>query len=166
MTRFELSYEPPLDWPALLAFLQRRAAAGVEFVDDTTYRRTATFGNSVGVLEVSRAETPGRLSVSVSESLSAHKDELSKRLRRLFDLDLSPRSMHESLGSCEELGDIVASIPGLRAPGAWEGLEIGVRAIVGQQRAANLDHYPPGSGQLRAHLVIRSVRVHSRTYVT
>ncbi len=39
--RFELSYRPPYDWPAVSAFLAARAVAGVEAVEGGVYRRTA-----------------------------------------------------------------------------------------------------------------------------
>ncbi len=37
---FELAYRPPYDWPGMLAFLARRAVAGVEAVEGARYLRT------------------------------------------------------------------------------------------------------------------------------
>ena len=37
---FDLAYRPPYDWDAMLAFLAKRAMAGVEAVDARSYSRT------------------------------------------------------------------------------------------------------------------------------
>jgi AraC family transcriptional regulator of adaptative response / DNA-3-methyladenine glycosylase II len=49
------------------------------------------------------------------------------RLRRLFDLEATPQHIVTHLGALAE------DHPGLRIPGAFEGFEMAVRAILGQQ---------------------------------
>jgi AraC family transcriptional regulator of adaptative response / DNA-3-methyladenine glycosylase II len=55
------------------------------------------------------------------------------RIRRVFDLSADPGLIGERLSQDPALAPLVAARPGLRAPGAWDGFELAVRAILGQQ---------------------------------
>jgi AraC family transcriptional regulator of adaptative response / DNA-3-methyladenine glycosylase II len=55
-----------------------------------------------------------------------------QQVRRMFGLDLVP-SAEGPLRDDPTLGRMVAERPGLRVPGSWDGFEVGVRAILGQQ---------------------------------
>ncbi|HUI24625.1 MAG TPA: AlkA N-terminal domain-containing protein, partial [Candidatus Kryptonia bacterium] len=55
------------------------------------------------------------------------------RLRRLFDLDADVEAIGAHLKSDDGLAPLIARRPGLRAPGAWDGFELAVRAVLGQQ---------------------------------
>jgi AraC family transcriptional regulator of adaptative response / DNA-3-methyladenine glycosylase II len=55
------------------------------------------------------------------------------RLRSLFDLSARPDVIAERLAHDELLGAAVSRNPGLRVPGAFDGFELAVRAILGQQ---------------------------------
>jgi hypothetical protein len=55
------------------------------------------------------------------------------RLRHAFDLSARPDVIAAKLGQTEWLADDVAANPGLRVPGAFDGFELAVRAILGQQ---------------------------------
>src|SRR6185295_4821779 len=55
------------------------------------------------------------------------------RLRRLFDLDADVEVIGRHLSGDEALAPLIARRPGLRAPGAWDGFELAVRAVLGQQ---------------------------------
>jgi AraC family transcriptional regulator of adaptative response / DNA-3-methyladenine glycosylase II len=55
------------------------------------------------------------------------------RLRALFDLDASPTVIAEHLGQDPLLSRTLEVFPGLRVPGAFDGFEMAVRAILGQQ---------------------------------
>jgi AraC family transcriptional regulator of adaptative response / DNA-3-methyladenine glycosylase II len=59
--------------------------------------------------------------------------ELLTRLRNLFDLSARPDVIAEQLGRDERLSASVARNPGLRVPGAFDGFEMAVRAVLGQQ---------------------------------
>src|SRR5207249_6957725 len=56
-----------------------------------------------------------------------------RQCRRLLDLDADPLSVLEVLTRDRHLSPIVKKRPGLRAPGAVEGTELAVQAILGQQ---------------------------------
>jgi AraC family transcriptional regulator of adaptative response / DNA-3-methyladenine glycosylase II len=109
----------PFDGESLLSFLAARAIPGVEEVVRGTYRRTSPFG----VVEM----TPGPAGVS------CHPPEAAERCRRLFDLDADPGAVAAVLGADPLLAPLVARRPGLRVPGGFDGFELAVRAIVGQQ---------------------------------
>lgn len=129
-----LGYRPPYDFPALLEFLRTRALPGVERVDGHSYARV--FGS---------AEAPGWLRLSAwpgkehSLQLQLHCPQPSRllevvtRLRRMFDLDANPQAITSRFCHDLILGPLVASHPGLRLPGGWDGFEIAVRAVLGQQ---------------------------------
>jgi AraC family transcriptional regulator, regulatory protein of adaptative response / DNA-3-methyladenine glycosylase II len=121
-----LGFRPPLDWEGLLRFLGPRAIPGVEEVRDGTYRRGCVVGGSAAVLEV--AAGPGA-TLDVRPPARA----VEPGLRRLFDLDGDPALVAEVLSADPVLRPLVAARPGLRAPGSFDGFELAVRAILGQQ---------------------------------
>lgn len=51
----------------------------------------------------------------------------------MFDLDADPQSIHARLGESPLLRPLIAARPGLRLPGGWDGAEVAIRAILGQQ---------------------------------
>jgi AraC family transcriptional regulator, regulatory protein of adaptative response / DNA-3-methyladenine glycosylase II len=65
--------------------------------------------------------------------LSSGITALLGSIRRVFDLDADPTAIARALAADPVLGRSVRNRPGLRVPGAWDGLEIAVRAIAGQQ---------------------------------
>ncbi len=128
-----LSYRPPYDWAAMTAFLAARAIPGVEVVAAGAYRRTITLAGAVGSIAVATA--PGRHALRATirfprlDALPA----IIARIRRVFDLGADPVAIGAHLARDPTLGALVAARPGLRVPGAWDGFEIAVRAILGQQ---------------------------------
>ncbi len=128
-----LSYRPPLDWDRLLGFLALRATPGVEVVRDGTYRRTFSLGGEPGTLEVKPVAAADELELRVATADRRSPPRVVRRVRRLFDLDADPEPIRRHLERDSELRPWVAGLPGLRVPGAWDGFELVVRAIVGQQ---------------------------------
>jgi len=128
---FELSYRPPYDWPAVSAFLGARAIAGVETVEDGRYRRTVRVhvdGKAHrGWIEVSPSPKKPALRVTVSASLAKALPPVLSRVKALMDLACNPAEVAQALGA------LAKRQPGLRVPGAFDGFEVAVRAIVGQQ---------------------------------
>jgi AraC family transcriptional regulator of adaptative response / DNA-3-methyladenine glycosylase II len=127
-----LPFRGQLEWERMLAYFERRAIAGVEHVADGTYRRTITLDGAPGVLEIG----PGGADHLLLRAHLPHVGGLIhvvQRARRIFALDQDPSSAEALLAGDPVLGPLVASAPGLRVPGTWDGYETGVRAIVGQQ---------------------------------
>jgi AraC family transcriptional regulator of adaptative response / DNA-3-methyladenine glycosylase II len=122
-----LFYRQPFDWDSLLTFFSGRVFAGVERVDAGGYRRTVGIGSHQGWISVENDPAQSALRVEVSISLLPVLVQVLARLRRLFDLEATPQQIATHLGSLAEAN------PGLRVPGAFDGFEMAVRAILGQQ---------------------------------
>lgn len=128
-----LAYRPPLDWHRLLGYLAVRAAPGVETVAGDIYLRTLRVDStSAALVEVRDAGDGRHLTLRVHGATRATRttrDEWALRARRLFDLDAEPDVIHAHLARDRRL----RASPGLRVPGAWDGFELAVRAVLGQQ---------------------------------
>ena len=128
-----LGYHPPFDWPGILRFLSARLLEGVEQVDESSYARTVRLEGARGSVRVRLAPDRDALLVDPDRTLMPVLAALLARLRALFDLDARPDLIAECLSRDERLAASVARNPGLRVPGAFDGFELGVRAILGQQ---------------------------------
>ena len=128
---FELAYRPPYDWDSMLSFLEARAIAGVEDVRADTYRRTLAVTQRgaahAGWIEVRRAPRKSALAVAVSPSLARVTPAVLALVKQAFDLSCDPALVASALG------DLAQRHPGLRVPGSFDGFELAVRAVVGQQ---------------------------------
>ena len=128
----QLTYRPPYDWDAMLAFLAQRAIAGVETAAQNRYARTIAVAGAQGFLTVE----PGAghtLRVAVSLPRLDGLPSVFAGVRRLFDLAADPAMIGEHLAEDPSLRPLIAARPGLRSPGAWDSFELAVRAILGQQ---------------------------------
>jgi len=129
----KLPFREPFDWPLLLEFLALRAIPGVENVSDGVYRRTVRLGERTGVIEVSRPGEAPYLLLEVPVTFSPELVMIVERVRRLFDLGADPDDIDGQLAADPRLGGRIARRPGIRVPGAWDGFEMAVRGIIGQQ---------------------------------
>jgi len=127
-----LPYRPPYDWQAQIDFLAARAIPGVEAVVDNAYWRTINIGPHRGVLRVTHAANH-RLAVQLRLAHLPSLPEVITRIRRIFDLGEDPLMIGTHLSEDPHLARRVAARPGLRVPGSWDGYELAVRAILGQQ---------------------------------
>jgi AraC family transcriptional regulator of adaptative response / DNA-3-methyladenine glycosylase II len=100
-------------------------------VDGATYRRSLCLPAGPAVAEVRDDGSAVRISLTLSDPRDL--SPAVARLRRLLDLDADPAAVGEVLAVDAALASLVAATPGRRAPGAVDGLEVVVRAIVGQQ---------------------------------
>jgi 3-methyladenine DNA glycosylase/8-oxoguanine DNA glycosylase len=64
---------------------------------------------------------------------SDRENELVARARRTFDLDADPVAIDTHLKKDKLLRPLLRKRPGPRVPGAWNPLDVAIRAIVGQQ---------------------------------
>jgi AraC family transcriptional regulator of adaptative response / DNA-3-methyladenine glycosylase II len=129
--QFELSFRPPFDWPAVSAFLGARAIAGVESFENGCYRRTVRIQvddkEHAGWISVEMSPKKPTLRVAVSASLVKVLPPVLSRVKALMDVACNPAEVAQALGA------LARPHPGLRVPGAFDGFEIAVRAILGQQ---------------------------------
>ena len=128
-----LAYRPPYDWEAILEFLKTRMIKEVEFITNDSYERTVRLGSCTGWVRVTHAAAKASLGVEFTHSLAPVLPALLGRLRNLFDLAARPDAIAEHLMKDKRLKGSVLKHPGLRVPGAFDGFEMAVRAILGQQ---------------------------------
>ncbi len=126
-----LPYRAPLDAAGLVAFLGLRAVPGVEEVRDGAYRRSLRLPHGAGVVELRPADghVHARFRLADLRDLGA----AMQRSRALLDLDSDPASVADALGGRPLLARLVRNAPGRRVPGAVDGHELAVRAVLGQQ---------------------------------
>jgi AraC family transcriptional regulator of adaptative response / DNA-3-methyladenine glycosylase II len=147
-----LAYRPPLDWSHLTRFLAVRSIDGVEQVDAThdaagragpVYRRILRVpapggGERIGWIEVARpaarAAARDTLEVRVDAALVGAIPAVLARVRRVFDLGCRPDEV------AAVLGPLAAGHEGVRLPGAFDGFEIAIRAVLGQQVTVRQAH--------------------------
>jgi len=151
--RLSLAYRSPFAWDALLAFLAQDAVDGIDVVDGGRYGRTVEIDGHTGFVFIENAGARGgrretapataglrrarrlakvslsNVNVAISPSLVPALMPLLARLRYLFDLDAEPTVIdtHLAQGS---LGGLVARRPGVRIPGAFDGFDVALRAIL------------------------------------
>lgn len=139
--RFRLRFRPPYNWNVVLAFLAARATPGVEVVELGTYRRSISLNGGHGYFEVSHNEANHALDVRVQFGDPRSLFLIVERIRAMFDLNADWAAIVSGLKSDPALAPRLQAAPGLRVPGCWDGFELAVRAVLGQQitvRGANV----------------------------
>jgi AraC family transcriptional regulator, regulatory protein of adaptative response / DNA-3-methyladenine glycosylase II len=128
-----LPYRPPYDWAAMIRFLQARAIEGMEVVAKDSYSRVIELDGVTGSIIVTNAPDQSALQVIVRFPRLNALSTIITRIRRMFDLSADPGAIASALSSDPILAPFISARPGLRVPGGWDGFEIAVRAILGQQ---------------------------------
>lgn len=128
-----LRYRPPYDWPAMLGFLRARAIDGVERVDGERYLRSVAEAGAVGTVEVAHVAERDSLAVTIRFPCVRALPAIIARVRRVFDLGADVAAIAAHLARDRMLAPLIARRPGLRVPGGWDGFELAVRAVLGQQ---------------------------------
>jgi AraC family transcriptional regulator of adaptative response / DNA-3-methyladenine glycosylase II len=128
-----LRYRAPFDAASLLGFLGARAVPGVERLDGTTYRRTLRLPRGLGTVALTPAEDGDHVRCELALRDLRDLGTAVQRCRRLLDLDADPVAVAEALRADPLLRASVRRDPGRRVPGAVDGAELAVRAVLGQQ---------------------------------
>jgi len=128
-----LGYRPPLDFAAMLAFLGKRAVPAVERVTAQSYERLVGTPDGPRWIRVTADRTRPELRLEIAGLVPRAIPDVVRRVRRLFDLEADMAAVHSALGEDRRLARGIAKRPGLRVPGGWDGFEIAVRAVLGQQ---------------------------------
>jgi AraC family transcriptional regulator of adaptative response / DNA-3-methyladenine glycosylase II len=130
---FKLHFRPPYHWEGMLSFLAARATPGVEAVECGKYRRTISLNGRDGYFEVSLDQARDAVMVRIEFGAPHSLFFIIERIRKMFDLGADWAAIAPSLKSDPMLAGSVEDDPGLRVPGCWNGFELAVRAILGQQ---------------------------------
>ena len=130
-----LSYRPPLDWKSMLAYLEYRKIPGVEYTDleQNTYYRTIAIDECVGDICAQFSETEHSVMLQINFPDTRHLYHIVEKVRLLFDLKADSKEIERFLRNDPLLKKVVKKNPGTRVTGCWDGLEVTVRAILGQQ---------------------------------
>ncbi|MET7461685.1 DNA-3-methyladenine glycosylase 2 family protein [Nonomuraea sp. NPDC005501] len=124
--RLRLHRREPYDVEGVFAFLAARAIPGLEVATTASYSRAVPGG------VITLTPLPGHIALDVAVDDTRQLARLVARCRRLLDLDADPGAIAEALGQTS-LRPLVEARPGLRVPGTFDGFELAVRAVVGQQ---------------------------------
>ena len=90
-------------------------------------------GARTGRIQVARdPEDPTALSLEIGDKLGRDAEQITARVRHLFDLDADPDAIDAHLAA-NGLAASIEKAQGVRVPGAFDGFELAVRAILGQQ---------------------------------
>jgi AraC family transcriptional regulator of adaptative response / DNA-3-methyladenine glycosylase II len=108
--------------------------SGIEAVGPGWYERSLELPHGPGVVRIELLDRPERY-VPSRFTLADARDlaPALERTRRLLDADCDPVAVDEELGSDPPLAPLVRRHPGLRVPGHVDGVELAVRAVLGQQ---------------------------------
>jgi len=128
-----LPYRAPYDFAHLLAFYGRRTIPGVEAVDADGYRRTIVVDGVPGWFSVEPMRGDSALALRVHHPASSALGTIRGRVKRMFDVDADPRALAAAFRRNALMKPLLRRWPGQRLPGAWDGFELAVRAILGQQ---------------------------------
>lgn len=107
----------------------------MELVEDDAYSRVIDLGGANGSVQVTQAHDEDALIAHIRFPVLSRLPAIIARLRRVFDLTADPEAINEHLVRDAMLAPMVAARPSLHAPGGWDGFELAVRAILGQQIA-------------------------------
>ena len=137
-----LPFHPPLDWAGLLEFFKPRAILGVEAVSGMILRRSLRAGGTSGTISVVLKPDSSHLEISIfgNSEFVVQRNQIVLLARRVLDLDRDPTIAATCLGADPKLGPLLKRWPGVRLPGAWDGFEMGIRAILGQQISVKAAH--------------------------
>jgi AraC family transcriptional regulator of adaptative response / DNA-3-methyladenine glycosylase II len=130
---FTVSLSPRGDYniAPMLEFLAKRALPGVELGGASTDKRVLKCGDALGWIEIGMG--PRGLALTLSENLAPHLRPLVANVRGAFDLDAEMTAVDAHLMADKDLAKDVKREPGVRVPGALDGFELAVRAVLGQQ---------------------------------
>jgi 3-methyladenine DNA glycosylase/8-oxoguanine DNA glycosylase len=128
-----LDCRAPFDWQHMLEFLSGRATPGVECVVDGTYHRTLAVPGGHALVRVSPDASGNQLLLQVDGIDARQHADVAALAASVFDVDAPVDEVAAVLSRDEFLRNQLGHFPGIRVPGAWDGFELTVRAILGQQ---------------------------------
>jgi AraC family transcriptional regulator of adaptative response / DNA-3-methyladenine glycosylase II len=126
-----LSYRSPLEWAGLLGWLAIRAIPGIAQRDGRAYQRTLRLPRGAGIARLEPVD--GHIRCTLRLEFLSDLTSAVRQCRRLLDLDADPLSVSDVLSRDRIMRRLVKKRPGLRAPGAVDGTELAVQAVLGQQ---------------------------------
>ena len=128
----QLAAREPFAATPSFEFLRTRALPGVEIGTAKSYTRTLSLNGVTGWIDI-RPGAKGGLALSLSENLAPHLRPLIAAVRGAFDLDCDIAMVDAHLARDPRFAASVKDDPSVRIPGAIDGYETAIRAVLGQQ---------------------------------
>ncbi len=150
-----LAFRGAFDWERSRTWFAEHAIPGVDGIDgDGRYVRSIRTSRGPATIAIGRAlgrhdafvlsvrSGPDLRDARTGEAMVGPKrgdadgrpgDAFVARVRRMLDLDADIATIEARFARDPVLAAFVALRPGLRMPGAWDGYELAVRAVLGQQ---------------------------------
>lgn len=139
--RLKLAYRPPYDAAAMMNFLAQRAVPCLELCTiSEDGKNEGSTGEFVRILRIAAGKrshlgwlrlqfepAAHRVQVQLADSLLPVLPAVLQQVRWALDLDADPLAIEAALARD------FAHCAGWRVPGAWDGFELAVRAVLGQQ---------------------------------
>ena len=122
----KLAYRPPYDWPGMLAALAARATPRTEWIDGGVWHRRIDLDGDHGNVAVAHLPESNAVAVTIRCSSVKALPVIVARVRRVFDLGADIATIDSHLARDPTLAPLIASRPGLRAPGDWEHDPVGI----------------------------------------
>lgn len=138
-----LKYRPPLDLSHTLGWMESRLIKGVEAIEEGAYLRLLDAEPDTPASWIRVAPSQHVEHALELQSYNVAPEDLPavvSRVRRVFDLDADPQAIGQALSQDSRLAPLVQARPGLRIPGAWDGFETVMRAVIGQQVSVTAAH--------------------------
>ncbi len=132
----KLAYRPPYDAAALLKFFGQRAVLGLELCTSgedgigefvRIVRMSVGARSHLGWVRMQFEAAAHRVHVQLSDSLLPVLPAVLQQVRWALDLDADPLAIEAALARD------FPHCAGWRVPGTWDGFELAVRAVLGQQ---------------------------------
>ena len=135
MLTIKLAYRPPYDVQSLMHFWQQRQINAMESIAGSAHSMLVTRTFSIqkgteslaGWVRLRFDEARNLVLLELSDSLHPALPTVIARTRAALDLDADPTAINAVLGAH------FVGTEGMRVPGALDGFEVAVRAILGQQ---------------------------------
>lgn len=130
---FTIALRPPYDAPAIFSYLATRGCALIEDAGPTHYRRALRLDGATGIVGVAHDEKTRALRISLTPGLARVAPKVLALVRQVFDVSANGAAIDESLAQHALLARDVAQRPGIRVAGAFDGFELGLKTVLGQQ---------------------------------
>jgi AraC family transcriptional regulator of adaptative response / DNA-3-methyladenine glycosylase II len=131
-----LPFRPPFDAEGILRFFGEHALPGVEDVTSESYARTLRLSHGAGSVRLSPQPDHVRCELWLADLRDL--GSAVSRVRRLLDLDADPEAVTRVLSADPVLASLVTATPGIRVPGAVDGEELLLRALLSHEQASAL----------------------------
>jgi 3-methyladenine DNA glycosylase/8-oxoguanine DNA glycosylase len=127
-----LTWRPPVALEPLRRFLAASAVPGLDRLDPVTGAHTRSVPTPAGPAAVTVEPADGA-AVRVTIHPGADTATVLAAVRRWLALDADPSAPDTALAADPELAPLVTARPGLRVPGAVDGVETALLTVIGQQ---------------------------------